>query len=69
MEDAKERNINIYLMLVDLEKAFDSVEAWSLLLSYKWAGLSEASAAMLSALDGKGRSSPLPNLFFGSNPG
>ena len=54
MEDAKERNINIYLMLVDLEKAFDSVEAWSLLLSYKWAGLSEASAAMLSALDGKG---------------
>ena len=54
MEDAKERNINIYLMLVDLEKAFDSVESWSLFLSYKWAGLSDASAAMLSALDGKG---------------
>jgi hypothetical protein len=54
MEDAKERNINVYLMLVDLEKAFDSVEAWSLLLSYRWAGLSDASAAMLSALDGKG---------------
>jgi hypothetical protein len=54
LEDAKERNINVYLMLVDLEKAFDSVETWSLQLSYRWAGLSESSVQMQSALDGKG---------------
>ena len=54
LEDARERNVNVYLMLVDLEKAFDSVEPWSLALSYRWAGLSPASASMLSALDGAG---------------
>jgi hypothetical protein len=54
LEDARERNINVYLMLVDLEKVFDSVEPWSLALSYRWAGLSPASASMFSALDGAG---------------
>ena len=54
LEDARERNIHLYLLLLDLERAFDSVEAWSLEWSYRWAGLTEDSVRMLSALDGKG---------------
>jgi hypothetical protein len=57
LEDARERNIHLYLLL-DVEKAFDSVGAWSLEWSYRWAGLTEDSVMrMLSALDGKGTAS------------
>ena len=54
LEDARERNLNLHLLLADLEKAFDSVESWSLEESYRWAGLSERTVRLLGALDGRG---------------
>ena len=54
LEDARERNLHLHLLLADLEKAFDSVESWSLEESYRWAGLSERTVRLLGALDGRG---------------
>ena len=56
IEDAKSSDNPLHLCLVDLEKAFDSLESWSLKLSYKRAGLSDHDTAFLLALDGTGSS-------------
>jgi hypothetical protein len=54
IEDPKSRNLPLYLCLVDLEKAFDSLERWSLRKSYQSAGLHAHDVQFLLALDGTG---------------
>ena len=54
-EHAKESASEIHVCLVDLEKAFDSLEPWSLKLSYSRAGIAPRAAKFLLALDGTGK--------------
>ena len=54
IEDAKSRNLPLHLCLVDLEKAFDSLERWSLQKSYQRAGINAHDVQFLLALDGTG---------------
>ena len=54
VEDAKEFKNPIHYALIDLTKAFDSIEPWSLQQAYEQAGLSPATCAFLSSMDGKG---------------
>jgi hypothetical protein len=49
LEAARDRSLNLHLLLLDLEKAFDSVESWSLEESHRWGGLSEPSIRLLDA--------------------
>ena len=59
IEDSVEYSKPIHLSTVDLTKAFDSTENWSLRQSYKLANLSPATCRFLSASDGTGTASVL----------
>ena len=54
IEDAKQFNKKLHYALIDLTKAFDSIEPWSLQQAYRQAGLSSATRAFLGSMDGKG---------------
>ena len=54
LEDAKQYRRPLHLVLVDLRKAFDSIEAWSLRQAYARAGLSDDLARFMACLDGTG---------------
>ena len=56
IEDARLGLKPIHVCLVDLEKAFDSLENWSLEMGYKHAGLSAPTIKFMLALDGTGKS-------------
>ena len=56
IEDAKSTGSPLHLCLVDLEKAFDSLEPWSLRDSYTRAGIPPQGVDFLLALDGTGTS-------------
>ncbi len=66
IEDSVEFSKPLHLSTVDLTKAFDSTEKWSLQQCYKLANLSDATCAFLSASDGTGTASVLTP--FGPSP-
>ena len=66
MEDSVEFSKPLHLATVDLTKAFDSTERWSLQQSYRLANLSPATCAFLGAADGRGSASVLTP--FGPSP-
>ncbi len=66
VEDSVEFAKPIHLGLVDLTKAFDSTESWSLQQSYRLADLSPSTCAFLGAFDGKGTARVLTP--FGPSP-
>ena len=57
IEDAKHNHRSLHVALIDLRKAFDSVEPWSLLQAYARAGLSPELTACMACLDGTGTAS------------
>ena len=57
IEDAKARQRELHVVLVDIRKAFDSVETWSLRRAYEAAGLAHDLIKFLSAMDGTGTAS------------
>ena len=54
IEDAKENHKELHLVLVDIRKAFDSIEPWSLREAYEAAGFSDELTRFLAAMDGTG---------------
>ena len=48
-EDAKQRGVPLHVISVDVEKAFDSVEPWSLQMAYRSAGLNDYERSCVQA--------------------
>ena len=57
LEDAKQYKRRAHIVLVDLKKAFDSVEPWSLLQAYHRAGFNAELTRCVSLTDGRGTAS------------